>query len=222
MNVRDGFVVVMLCALVLGGCDDETDPDAGTRDAGTMTDAGPLDAGTMDAGPADSGPADSGPMVDAGPILVCNAADLIIAAVDPGTSITVFNPTDAAIDTSTGYEFCSQPRYEGLGDIEAGVTIAPGTSHVFAWPSRFDDTAAGGEMALYTRSSFGSSEAQIDFVCWGVETGLSRKNVAEEDGDWSGDCAAALTGPITRIPDTDGASAASYDPTGASAALSCE
>ncbi|MFK7989914.1 MAG: hypothetical protein AB8I08_28095 [Sandaracinaceae bacterium] len=215
MRVRDGFLVgVIGCGLVLGACDGDSDPDAGAV----------IDSGSepMDSGPIDSGVVDSGPMIDAGPLGHCDAEDLILAAVDPGTSITVFNPTAAAIDTSEDYEFCAQPRYETLGDIESGVSIAPGESHVFAWPSGFDDTAAGGEIALYARRPFGSSEAQIDFVCWGEAGSLSRKDVAEDDGDWSGDCAAALTGAITRIPETDGTSAQSYDPTGASAALSCD
>ena len=42
------------------------------------------------------------------------------------------------------------------------------------------------------------------------------------DGDWAGACAGAITGDsLRRIPESDGHGAASYDPTGAAAALSC-
>ncbi len=223
MSLRSGVWFVWMSCLVigLGGCDSDPGADAG----GGASDAGPrtVDAGGTDAGPiavdsgTDAGPADAGPMETGH----CAAVDLILEAVDPGTSITVFNPTAAPIDT-TNYVFCQQPIYPSLGSIEAGVTIAPGANHMFAWPSGFSSTDAGGEIAFYRMAGFSNPDNQIDFVCWGVGASPSRKNVAEMDGDWSGDCAGAVTGgSIRRVPESDGRGAASYDPSGAAAALSC-
>jgi len=237
--MKKSMITRMSCVLALAvglavGCDDgeaETDSgvvadtgvdpgDSGTGDddSGVDTDSG-VDPGDSGVDPGDSGVADSGM---GGGAAHCEATDLILEEIDPGTSITIFNPTGSAIDTSSGYVLCQRPSYPALASLEAGVTIAAGDRHTFPWPSAFGDTDAGGEVALYSSGAFGSAAAQIDFVCWGSGHSPSRKSVAEMDGDWSGDCAGAITGDsLRRIADTAGAGAADYDPTGATAALTC-
>jgi hypothetical protein len=196
-------------------------------DAATGEDAGPTgeDAGAdEDAGAADE---DAGPDVDGGPTVGgahCDATDLIIEAVDPGAGITVFNPTDAAIAIDgSSYAFCSRPMYPTLASIESGVTIAAGASHTFDWPGTFADTDDGGELALYRTAPFGTADNLIDFVCWGSGHGTpNRQGLAESAGLWTDFCAGAIGGDaLTRVPDTDGTDAASYDPTGATEPLAC-
>lgn len=233
MRRLDWMLGVAALALVAGGCDDGDDEmDAGhdTVDAG----GGDEDAGseTMDAGGGDEdaggGDEDAGGGdEDAGATGGghCDATDLIIEAVDPGNTITIFNPTDAAIAIDgSSYAFCERPMYPTLASLESGVTIAAGSSHDFPWPVTFASGDAGGELALYATGGFGSAGNMLDFVCWGTgRVGASRQTLAESGGLWSGDCAGAITGDaLTRIPDTDGTGGASYDPTGASAALTCD
>lgn len=209
--------VALLLASLLNACDGASPLDAsvGSGDAGVDagSDAGPTDAGMADAGVLDAGPP---------PALHCAGGDLLIEELDPGVTVTLFNPTDAPVETDSGYSLCQQPLYVSVASLEAGVTIAPGGRHVFPWPSSFRPSDAGGEVALYSSGAFASPDAQIDFVCWGSGHSPSRKSVAEMDGDWSGDCAGAITGDsLRRIADTAGAGAADYDPTGATAALTC-
>lgn len=237
-----GRHLVWLAALSLVafvGCGD--DDGGGGTDAGGMadaggggTDAGPGEdagGGGMDAGPAEDaggGGTDAGPAEDAGGggAAHCAGDDIFIAAVDPDTGITVFNPTDTDFEVTAHatYTFCSRPSYPTLASLGATATIPANGSHTFDWPVAFSDTDAGGELALYTDASFTSASSMLDFVCWGTGhgAGSSRKSVAEGGGLWSGDCVGAITGgSLKRIADTDGTSAASYDPTGATADLTC-
>ena len=155
-------------------------------DAGRDVDAGAdADAGSdVDAG-AD---VDAGGDVDAGPAaaLHCTGSTVFIAEIDPGATITLFNPTGADISLA-GYQLCAMPAYVSI----TGTVPARGSLSI-PWPGSFSDTDAGGEVALYTSGSFGSATAQIDFVCWGTGHTPSRKSVAETDGDWSGACAGAF------------------------------
>lgn len=214
-------VLLLLIASSLVACgDDDTAP---ATDSGVRVDANREDLGRVDLGGADLGNVDLGTArVDAGntdagtTATHCGGANLIIEDVEPGTSITLFNPTSAPI-ALTGYQLCQQPQYSPItGSVPAGGTL------VVDWPASFADTNAGGEVAVYTSRSFTSATALVAFVCWGTGHPETRRNIAEMDGDWSGACAGAITGgSLTRIPDTDGRGASSYDPTGASAALTC-
>ncbi len=201
----------------LGGTDLGGDTDAGSDvDAGGDVDAGAdVDAGSdVDAG-AD---VDAGGDVDAGPAaaLHCTGSTVFIAEIDPGATITLFNPTGADISLA-GYQLCAMPAYVSI----TGTVPARGSLSI-PWPGSFSDTNAGGEIALYTSGSFGSATAQIDFVCWGTGHTPSRKSVAETDGDWSGACAGAITGTkLSRLPNTDGGGAASYSGAGDVPALTC-
>jgi hypothetical protein len=222
---RNGWMGVGLATLVALGCDGGTTPptDAG----GVGTDAGRVDAGT-DSGtpPIDSGPPpDGGPPPDdgGGSADECGAGPLVLEAIDPGTSITVFNPTAAAVSIDgSGYVLCQRPAYPTLETLQPGVTIPAGGRHVFPWPATFGSTDAGGEVALYTSGAFADPDALVDFVCWGTGHLQTRRDVAVAGDDWSGGCAGAITGDaLRRVPGTTGADAASYDPTGAAAELAC-
>ena len=201
-----------------GACGDDgtTSTDAGSLpESGVMPDSGTpgIDSGVPG---TDSG---SGP---AG--MHCEGDDVLIAEVVPGTSVTVFNPTAAEITVSADlsmYQFCSQPAYTPL---DSTATIPAGGSHTFELPAFFDDTDADGELAIYSNGGFTNPDSIVDFVCWGPARteALGRKDEAEAGGHWSGDCVGAITGgSLRRIPDTDGTSASSYDPTGAALALGC-
>ncbi len=216
-------VLLLLIASSLVACGD--DDDAPATDSGVRVDANREDLGSVDLGNVDlGGDVDLGSAdVDAGDTdggavtaTHCSGSDLMIEDVDPGTSITLFNPTSAAI-ALTGYQFCQQPSYVALtGSVPANGSL------VVPWPGTFADTDTGGEVALYSSSTFTSAAAQLDFVCWGSGHSPSRKNIAEMDGDWTGPCVAAITGPsLDRIPGSDGSGAASYDPAGAAVDLAC-
>jgi len=215
-------IVLLLIASSLVACGD--DDEAPATDSGVRVDANREDLGAADLGNVDLGSVDLGGAVvdagntDAGPpgALHCGGSALIIAAVDPGSWITLFNPTAAPI-ALTGYQLCQQPSYVAI----TGSVPANGSLDV-PWPATFADTNAGGEVALYSSGSFASAAAQVDFVCWGTGHSPSRKSVAEMDGDWTGPCAGAITGTsIDRVPGSDGSGAASYDPAGAAVDLAC-
>ncbi len=227
MSLARALAAFALLAALALGCDggeaiDAGAGDAGSRDAGATSDAG-HDAGhdaAIDAAIDAAVEADAGAP---GP-LHCGGDALVIAAVDPGQTVTIFNPTAGAIDlTGSEWVICDRPSYLPLDTIEPGVTIEAGASHAFAYPSSFVGTDAGGELALYRRSAFANPDALVDYVCWGTGSASeSRRSVAEMGGDWSGACAGAITGEaLTRRPDTDGRDASAYDPTGSSAALAC-
>ncbi|MEQ9074168.1 MAG: hypothetical protein RLP09_09950 [Sandaracinaceae bacterium] len=200
-----------LLGALIGGCD-----GGGTDDASVPDDAMPDDA--MAAADSGAEPADAG---ETGPAH-CLGADLFIEAFEPGTSVTLFNPTAAPIDSSDGYVFCQQPIYPAVASLEADVVIGPNERHVFPWPSGFTRNLDGGEIALYRRGAFLDPESQLDFICWGTGHSPSRKNVAEMDGDWIGDCAGPITGAsMRRLPDTEGGGADDYDVTGVAEPLAC-
>lgn len=227
---RNGWMVVWLAGVLALGCDGGTPAadggrsDGGRTDSGTPVDSGrPVDSGT----PTDSGtPVDGGTPTDGGGgggDAHCEATHLILEAVDPGNTITIFNPTSSAVNVDTaGYVLCQRPQYPTLASLQGGVTIPAGGRHAFPWPLTFADTDAGGEIALYTSTAFVDPTALVDFVCWGTGHIPSRRDVAMSGGDWSGSCAPVITGPaLRRIAGTTGTGAASYDPSGTTAPLSC-
>ena len=217
-----------LLAIASAGCDDGEDTDAGPA----ATDSGPGDvdsgpgqedagAGDTDAGPGDS---DSGPgAADGGPAGAahCGEGNLIIQAVEPGTSITLFNPTVAPIAIESAWRLCGQRRYSPVDSLTTDTSVPAGGTVTLSWPGSLDSTPAAGELALYSSTSYGAPAAVLDYICWGTPMN-DRKVTAETGGEWSGDCAASITGgALTREPNSDGTSAASYDPAGGSAALAC-
>ena len=219
MRIRSSIAIALALLLAPAcGDDDGTTPP---RDAG----GGGGDTGTMTG--TDSGMmtgTDTGPATGAH----CDATDILIAEIVPGSSVTVFNPTEADISVSADlgtYFFCSQPAYPQLSTLDGSATVPAGGTHTFTWEMMgWADTDEGGEVAIYTNAMFGNPASIVDFVCWGTghAAALSRKDEAEAGGHWSGDCAGAITGDsLARVPGTDGTTAASYDPTGEAAALTC-
>ena len=204
---------VVLAALAVGCGDDEPMMDAGV-------DAGPMDA-SPDARMDDAMMADVG--ADVGE-LHCASESLLIAAVDPMNTVTIFNPGPDAVELmGTGWVLCQRPNYIQLEMIEPGVTIEAGAVHEYPMPPAFFDQGDdGGELALYRVASFTNPDTIRDYVCWGSGRTSSRLMTAEEAGIWSGECAPAITGEsLRRISGTSGTDAASYDETGTTAELSC-
>ncbi len=197
--------LILFTLLAAMGCDSSVDDS--------------MDASAPDAAVADA-PTSDAPMAASH----CGGDQLLIAAIEPMVSVTLFNPTDTDMDLSgTGWVLCQRPNYIQLEMIESGVTIEAGGSHTYAFPSAFTDQGVeDGELVLYRRSAFTNPDAQVDYVCWGSGRAENRRSVADEAGLWMGDCAPSITGTrLTRRPDTDGRSAASYDAAGASGPLSC-
>ncbi len=229
------LIILGLAAALCFGCDDGGDTDAGPggSDAGPGgNDAGPggndAGPGDNDAGPGgtDAGPGtgDAGPEVDGGPGgggMHCGGNGVIIQEINVGTSITLFNPTGSPVAASDVI-LCMRPAYPTAAMLSPTADPIPaGGTSTLSWPSNFTDTDAGGELAIYSSRSFMSPAAVVDFVCWGTGHPGGRQSTAEMGGNWSGACAPAISGSLTREPDTAGNDAASYSSTGGSAALTC-
>lgn len=158
-----------------------------------------IDAG-MDA-PADG-------RMDAPPAPVCvdlmPASDgtgrqqLLISELSPTGFIELYNPTNADISLAQG-DWGLQARAVTyfLEDLTTAVTVpARGYAH-FPWPAALLAGDAGGELALYSgvtaAADFDDGTKLVGYVCWGTDAEIARKQLAEDSGKWSGDCAAALT-----------------------------
>ncbi len=195
--------------------------EASTADSGA-TDGGSEAEADADAAAPD-GSMDSGQPAPAH----CNG-ELVIAAINPGSvggSVAILNTTGVpvAID-ATDYALYENPDAVLLRDLEAGVTIAPGAVHRFAYPLVFSDGNASGEMVLYRSSLFTLGSEMVDFVCWGFGHNgpFDTKPLAIAEGLWSGTCGSSIVGvELRRIADTDGSSESSYDKTGTSSLISC-
>lgn len=102
---------------------------------------------------------------------------LQVTSVDFTTGIaTITNTGDQPYDLK-GHWICQRPTYAELPD----EVLDPGATYE-ASLGGFD--AGGGELAVYTSNSFGSSEDIVSYVGWG--SGGGRQGVAEEAGIWSG------------------------------------
>ncbi len=116
-------------------------------------------------------------------------AGLVVTAVDiAGGSATITNRGDAAVELA-GNWLCNRPIYVELPD----QTLEPGQSVDVS----IGLSEAGGEVALYSSSAFGSSDDILDYVSWG--TGGGRQSVAVSAGVWSGDPVADAGETITLV-----------------------
>jgi hypothetical protein len=224
--MRNTLAFTVLAALAACGDDDDA------------TDAGPADTGTADAG-RDAGTdgggerVDAGPPIDGGPV-TCDLAptadgtgrqDLVLAEIAPGAHVELYNGTDAPIDLgASDYWLCSPFDYQPLMMVGAGVTVPAHGRATIPWAALggFTDTAAGGEVILYSSNAFDSPGAIEDFVCWGENPHGTRKATAEMAGKWTGACAGALSmGAILRHGGTAGTSASDYDVGAAPSPTTC-
>jgi hypothetical protein len=148
---------------------------------------------------------------------------ILIAEIDPGAHLELFNNTGAAIDLGTStVQVASGAMTAALSTAGAGVTIPAGGRAVVTWPAAFTDAMdAGGEVVLYLDDTPAADEI-MSFVCWGTGGG-SFKTDAENNGKWTaGACPAALTaGALHRSPSTDGKDAADFDITSAPSPETC-
>ncbi len=154
---------------------------------------------------------------------------LVLAELDPGGFIEVYNNTAAAIDLDTvAYRLVSDGVVAAVSaaGVGAGITVHAGGRAEIGWPTGFasaDD--AGGEVVLYLDTDTATDANIMGFVCWGAAPTDSRKSNAEAGGKWTAaePCPGALTaGAIERLPATDGRDAADFDVTSAPSPETCE
>ena len=221
-------------AKIDGTTDDAAKVDARPPDA-RPPDARPPDARPPDARPPDARPIDARPPIDAfvpPDAFVCPAEDpasdgsgkqaLILSQVFPSAVsgmgfIELYNNTNAAIDLSaTNFALKSNGSFVFLDN---GVVVVPAFSYrTIAWPSFGQSTDSGGELALFQNATMipdlSDGTKLIDYVCWGTPASGNNTAFAITAGKWSGACAGVLTHhDIRRLPNTEGLSAADYDPT---------
>jgi hypothetical protein len=148
---------------------------------------------------------------------------LVMSEIDPGGYIELFNTTNnpIALGASTQW-LCSPFAYEQLSTLAPSVTVPAHGYAVIPWPASFTGPGdAGGEVILYSSSSFGTSTHILDFVCWGTYTN-SRKGQAESVGKWAGACDSALAnGSIHRNIATTGTTASHYNTALAKSPMTC-
>ena len=117
-----------------------------------------------------------------------------ILKLDPATnSVTLKNFGDATA-TISGYWFCVRPAYAQVSGMTAVSTLAPNEEVDIASSVNFP--VSSGEFALYTSSSFGSSDAMIDFLQWGTGASNSRESVAVTAGLWVADTFITVAPPF--------------------------
>ena len=164
------LLVITALSLLAGACGDETD----AANAPTTT----QEEGSTE--PDNTEPARSSGLSD----------DLAITDVvfDDHVTVTNLGPDAVSVD---GLWLCNRPDYLALPT----AVIAPGASIDISADS-IDLRADGGEVAIYTSSSFGDSSAMVDYVSWG--SGGGRGNEAAEADLWpAGDAVAASGGGIS-------------------------
>ena len=120
-------------------------------------------------------------------------AQVIISEVDPSSGmIELHNTGDDAVDVSTMF-FCNRPAYASLANLEivsGDLTLEGHAYVVLKWASVASNDA---ELGLYSRPSYSSAEAIVDYIAWG-SAGHGREGVAVEAGLWqAGDFLAVPT-----------------------------
>ena len=94
----------------------------------------------------------------------------------PSKVVPITNTGDQPYDLS-GHWICQRPTYAEL----PSEVLEPGATYD---ASLGGFSADGGEVAVYTSNSFGSSDDIVSYVGWG--SGGGRQGVAEGAGIWSG------------------------------------
>lgn len=102
---------------------------------------------------------------------------LQVTSVDFTSGVATITNTGHQSYDLKGHWICQRPTYAELPD----EVLEPGATYE-ASLGGFD--AGGGEVAVYTSDSFGSSEDIVSYVGWG--SGGGRQGVAEDAGIWSG------------------------------------
>ncbi len=99
---------------------------------------------------------------------------MVLAEINPGDSIVLYNDTDADIDLGVeNFWLCSPFTYVDLRVVASGTVVPAGGYATIAWPGVFIDQDSGGEVILYrdigTLLDFGTGTFMVDFVCLGRE-----------------------------------------------------
>ncbi|MCA9246607.1 MAG: tandem-95 repeat protein [Planctomycetales bacterium] len=140
---------------------------------------------------------------------------LVLAEVSAGGFIELYNTTADPIDLGAAAHWLVTPTASiSLASVAAGMTIAPNAYVAVDWPAEITETAAQGEIALYRDSDtgFGDASKIDDFLIWGGIQANTRFVLAQSFGRWAGaPLAPGDATTIHRLPDTDGAGAASYE-----------
>ncbi len=87
----------------------------------------------------------------------------------------------------SSYWLCDRPSYIQVNNstltIDGDLDLSPGEIVTITGFDVID--GAGGEMGLFSSSSFGSSAAIIDYVIWGAPSTSNRETVALDAGIWT-------------------------------------
>lgn len=154
---RTLFALVLVLALLAAACGGDDD-DSSSGSATTSDDA-----------PSE---------VEEDPPAGAAVGDIVVADVNFDTGVAVLRNDGSEAVELGGHWLCDRPSYV---ELSSGV-LAPGETREVSLGG-FD--AAGGELAVYTSSDFGSADDMIAYVQWG--SGGGRASVAADAGLWSGD-----------------------------------
>ena len=132
-----------------------------------------------------------------------STAQLAINELSTTGEIEIINTSNDVIDVSS-FWLCDRPSYEQIGnlDVVCGSTALEPGQTVTITSNAINISGSGDELALYTNTNFGSSDAIVDYVIWGDRTGSTREPVAVSAGIWTAD---------ERAPDFTAASTLNWD-----------
>ena len=161
-------------ALLVAACGDDGAAPATGDSAPDTAGAGETTKSTI------AEPGTTAPIPGGGEALV----DLQLSMVEFGDAgfVEIVNNADTDADL-TGVNVCQFPNYKDLGDVldspvlAAGATVQIPAEHFGALD------AAGGEVAIYDGSDFGSADSILSYVQWGSGD-HTRAAAAVEAGIW--------------------------------------
>ncbi len=175
------FAALFALAIVAAACSSDDDTAADTSaptDSDTAQETDTTDAvedpaeGTSD-DQAGEGTGDDEAAVAEEPM---QDVSLSITAVSfESSTVTIRNDGESELPLGDLF-MCNRPAYAGLPD----ETVAPGATFELD-VSELDIRGSGGEVGLYTSSSFDSADAMVAYVQWGGEAN-GRATVAVEAG----------------------------------------
>ncbi len=177
--IRRMLIVAGALALVAAACGDDdvgvtSGPPATTEaPATTVTQAPTTTLGTTTAAPSTTAAATTEAPAPSGP------SPIVIASVDFAAGTAVLRNVGTTDYDLAGHFLCNRPSYVPLPEetVAAGATMTVDLTGLGV-------SASGGELGLYTSSSFGDASAIIRYVEWG-SAGHGRTSTAVEAGVWA-------------------------------------
>jgi len=139
-----------------------------------------------------------------------NIAQVAINEISTTGEIEIINTSGNTVDISS-FWLCDRPGYEQISrlDIVCGSTTLEAGETVTVATSAISISGSGDELAIYTTTAFGNSDAIVDYVIWGDRMGSTREPVAVSAGIWTAD---------DRAPDFANTSTLNWDGQGENAA----